>query len=176
MIDIVQFPVDMKDPLVSHLGFHTFLLARDLRIVHGGGDERKNVKLLNNPSIDIFFVPHTLSRKDHLHWRSSGVDETMVKLAKKHHIALGFRFDFILRVEGVQRAQLLGRIMQTIRLCHKYNVRMVLCSFAPDVYGLRNASDLQSLGRMLGMTPLEAQQALSFTRKSIGVRFLDQKH
>ena len=130
------------------------------------------MRMLNNPSVDIFFVPHALSRRDHLHWRSSGVDETMIKLAKKHSIAIGFRFDLILQVDGVQRAQLLGRIMQTIRLCHKYNVRMVLCSFATDVYGLRNASDLQGLGRLLGMTPLEAKQAISFTRKHLGVRFL----
>ena len=51
----------------------------------------------------------------------------------------------------------MGRIMQNIRLCRKYNVSMVFASFAEAKWEMRSAKDLMSFAVLLGMTPKEAK-------------------
>ncbi len=171
MIDIVQFPVDKNHPWVKKLGFQTFLEAKQLR-VHVGGNEDRYQKVLQQGHLDLLMNPELTMKKDHLHWRASGLHQVLLALAKKHDVAIGFGLYPILHTQGEQRAVVLGRMMQNVRFCRKYQVRMVLCSFAKDLFGLRSASDLQSFGRVLGMTGAEAQQALQFTKRKEGVRFL----
>jgi len=171
MIDIVQFAVDREHPWVKSLGFRAFLEAKQLR-VHVGGNEDSYQKVLQQGHLDILMNPELTMKKDHLHWRASGLNQVLLALAQKRDVAIGFGLRPLLQVDDAQRAVLLGRMMQNVRLCRKYKVRMVLCSFAKDLFGLRSASDVQSFGRVLGMTGAEAQQALQFEKRKGGVRFL----
>ena len=168
MIDIVQFNIDRKHPWVQKLGFQEFVNASQLRIIIGGDDDR-NLKAVRNGSIDILMSPESMKGKDHLHWRNSGLNQVMLSLAKKNNVAVGFALQSILQTEGVKRAQLLGRMMQNVGLCRKYKVKMTLCSFARDIWGLRSASDMQGFGRIIGMTPKEAKEALDFRRTKGGI-------
>mgnify|MGYP001578923586 CR=1 FL=1 len=100
------------------------------------------------------------------------MNQVLLQLAHKNDTAIGFALQPLLAVKGEQRAMLMGRMMQNVRLCRKYKVRMVLCSFAEDLFDLRSASDLQSFGRVLGMTPGEAKEALQFRKRREDVRFM----
>lgn len=171
MIDIIQFSADLKDPWIQRLGFTRFLHAKLLRIVHGG-DEETTLKALNNKHPDLLLSPELTKRRDPLHGRASGLHQTILKVAKKKNVAVGFALHPLLQARREQRAILLGRMIHNVRLCRKYHVKMVLCSYAKDVYGLRGASDMQSFGRILGMTPQEAKDALDYRPAEEGVRFL----
>ena len=48
----------------------------------------------------------------------------------------------ILGLEGVERSQRLGKIMQNIKLCRKFKVKIVSGSFAKNEDELRNFLDI----------------------------------
>ena len=83
----------------------------------------------------------------------------LCKLAKKNNIAIGFSFNEILKSK--EKSKLIGRMMQNIKLCRKYKVKMVFASFAKNKFEMRAVKDLLSFCRVLGMTPREAKSALN---------------
>jgi RNase P/RNase MRP subunit p30 len=171
MIDVVCFSVDRNDPFVKDLGFSDFIYFKNLNIVVGG-NEATHLRAVKDKRTDILVGCELIKEKDPLHWRASGLNQVLVKWAKKNEVAIGFSLSSVLGVSGVTRGIILGRMMQNVRLCRKYKVRMVMCSFARDIFGLRNVSDMQSFGRVLGMTPGEVKHALLFSKKRDGVRVL----
>ena len=168
MKDIVRFAVDKSNPWVKNLGFDEFLYHKNLNIVVGG-DEATNTNALSRKNTNILVYAETSEARDHLNWRNSGLNQMLLKLAQKNDIAIGFCLSSVLEHQGIKRSAILGRMMQNVVLCRKYKVRMVLCSFAKDIWGLRSASDLQSFGRVIGMTPSEVKQALNLHRTQKGI-------
>jgi ribonuclease P/MRP protein subunit RPP1 len=125
----------------------------EIIIVEGGTDEI-NKAAVENKRVDILLNPEPKT-KDSLHQRNSGLNQVLCKLAKKNNVAYGISFSRLL--EGDYK--LIGKIMQNIRLCRKYKVKLVFGSFARDIYEMRNVKDLISLARVLGMSPLEAKNS-----------------
>jgi hypothetical protein len=111
-------------------------------------------------SADVLFEAERTQPKDYAHQRGSGLNQVLCALAHKNKVAIGFSLSSILRASGSQRAQLLGRMMQNIRLCRKYKVSMVIASFATDPWKMRSPHDLQAFFVMLGMHPEEAKRAV----------------
>ena len=83
------------------------------------------------------------------------------KFAKENRVIIGINFSDILNSSGVERANILGRIMQNIRLCRKYKVDMLTASFATDPFEMRSAKDLLSFNISLGMEPGVSKRALT---------------
>lgn len=129
----------------------------NLVIVRGG---ELNRNILENKKVDILIDAEKISKPDSLHYRNSGLNHVLCKLAYKHDIAIAFNFNDVLRFKGVDRSVLLGRMSQNVRLCRKYKLRMVLASFASNKFELKNLHDLISFGIVIGMTPSEARDSL----------------
>ncbi len=155
MIDIVCF-----DGEKFNLGFSRVYSCKEFNIAYGKEDNRK---LLENKKLDILVSPEKTRKKDFIHHRNSGLNQVLCKLAKKNNIAIGISFNDILKSK--EKDKLIGRIMQNIRLCRKYKVKMVLASFATNKFEMRDARDLISLGVCFGMNPGEAKKALNFNKK-----------
>ncbi len=160
MIDIVRFDGDFFE-----LGFSQILPAKQFTIVEAGTLD-KNRSLLSDKRIDILLGAERVASHDSFHHRHSGFNQVLLPLAKKNQIAMGFSLSDLSRVSSDQRIVLLGRMMQNVRLCRKFKVKMVLASFAKTKWEMCSAHDLLSFGITLGMTPQEAKDALSFTKKS----------
>jgi len=109
---------------------------------------------------NIVFDLGTIATKDSMHHRNSGLNQILCKLANKNNIMIGFSFSTILNTEGIIRSQILGRLMQNIRLCRKYNVKTIIASFAEKPYDMRPCPDLKSVFVSLGMHPKEARDSL----------------
>ena len=171
MIDIVSFEKGEEANKKFSLGFSKVYNYNDFNIVVGG-DENKNLKALKNKNIDILFSPEKNSRMDKMHSRESGMNHVLCKLARDNKIAIGINFGDILKVDGEKRAVLIGRIMQNIRLCRKYKVKMVIGSFARNEYEMRAAKELFALCRAFGMSGLQAKEALNFKKKESGIRII----
>lgn len=157
MIDIVRFKI--KNPILSFSKIYNF---DELNIVEGG-DDKKNRKIVETKNIDILISPEKIRVKDFMHSRDSGLNQVLCKLAKKNEIAIGFDFNLVLKAKN--RAVIIGRMMQNVKLCRKYKVKMVLLSGAFNELEMRNPKDLISFGIVLGMTSLEAKIALNFRKK-----------
>jgi hypothetical protein len=86
---------------------------------------------------------------DKTHYRRSGLNQVLCKIAAENDIIIGFSFNSLLKCTGARRAVLLGRMMQNINICRKYKVKIGVFSFALKPYEMRSGKDLESLGRVL---------------------------
>ncbi|MBW3019482.1 hypothetical protein KY329_04850 [Candidatus Woesearchaeota archaeon] len=98
-------------------------------------------------------------QKDSLHYRRSGLNQVLCKLAKSKDVAIGFDFNSVLMSRRKARAVIIGRMMQNIVLCRKYKLKMLIASFAKTPYQMRSPSDLRAFFHVLGMQQGEAKQA-----------------
>lgn len=104
---------------------------------------------LERSSVDIVYGMENINPKDSLHYVRGGLDQVLCKLAAEKRKILAFSFAELL--DSPDRKRLLARIMSNVKLCKKYKVQMMLCSFANVKEELRSAKDLQALGRVLGI-------------------------
>jgi len=142
----------------------------DKIIIVQGGDDGVNREVVSSQHVDILLDPHLGKRHDAMHQRDSGLNHVLCALAKEHHVAIGFSFVAVLHAQN--RAKLLGRMMQNIKLCRKYKVRIVIGSFAKEQSDARNVKDMQSFFRVLGMTGKEVQMNFIDERLDYKRRFI----
>lgn len=129
-----------------------------INVVLGG---RLNRQILEDRRVDILLSPENGIKEDSLHQRNSGLNHILCNLANKNNIAVAFNFNDVLKSRNIERAKILGRMMQNVRLCRKYKVKMILASFAKDKYEMRSQRDLVSFALTIGMTADEARKSLS---------------
>jgi hypothetical protein len=108
----------------------------------------------------LVFAFETTEDKDHTHYRRSGLNQVLCKLATQKKTSIGFSLHTLLSVEGRKRATIMGRIMQNIIFLRKYKTNVKIASFATNPYEMRAPSEITSLFVSLGMRPEEAKKAL----------------
>ncbi|MFH1592308.1 MAG: RNase P subunit p30 family protein [Candidatus Woesearchaeota archaeon] len=158
MIDLIGFEYTEKDKW----GFSNFFSFKDFKIVIGG-DDGKNRKAVENKNVDILMGLENKSERDFMHSRNSGLNQVLCNLAKKNGVGIGFCFRDVLKSKN--RGLILGRMMQNVKLCRKYKVKMMVFSGAKDENELKSARDIMSFGIVLGMTAGEAKKALSLEKR-----------
>lgn len=103
-----------------------------------------------------------LSRKqDHTHYRRSGMDHKLARFASETKVAVEINFNNVLKSDGMRRAVILGRMMQNIKLCLKYNTPIVLTTGAKNKWEVRSPEDLISFASVLGLEKKQAKNALN---------------
>ena len=112
-----------------------------------GGDDKVNRAALENKKVDILLSPELNDRKDNFHYRKSGLNQVLCKLAKKNDIAIGF--DFALLLKSKERAKILGRMFFNYKLCKKYKIKMIFSSFSKNKFELRNDDSMRVFERIL---------------------------
>ena len=117
-----------------------------------GGDPKFNRVILENKNINML-VNAEENKEDFMHSRNSGLNQVLVKLAKRNNISIGFSFNKILKSNNQERVNLLGKIMQNVMLCNKYKVKMHIVNFINNELSKRSNNDLKDLGLTLGMLP-----------------------
>jgi len=128
----------------------TFEKARNLiktskhPIIFTSNDDELNRKILEKEKIDILLI-NQKGRKDYQKQRNSGLDSVMAREAKKKDIIIGINLNEILDSSGKEKAQILARIAQNIKMCNKYKVKMTFLPKSKDNH------DLKNLGLVLGM-------------------------
>jgi RNase P/RNase MRP subunit p30 len=116
-------------------------------IIVYSSDEEMSRKILEKLDISVLVVS-VKDRKDFSKQRDSGLNHVLCEIARKRGVVIGIDFDEIVKSFGKVRADILGRVMQNIRLCNKKKVFMRFVS----VSGIkRDKYDLKSLGLVLGM-------------------------
>jgi len=129
----------------------------NLVIYKSTGNDRQ---VIEKSKQSIVFGLEIIAARDSMHSRNSGLNQVLCKLANKNNIIIGFSFSSLLNTDGKLRSQILGRMMQNIRLCRKYKVKTAIASFAEKPYDMRPCPDLKSVLISLGMHPAEASDSL----------------
>ncbi len=119
-------------------------------IVLGGSNEINRASLENKHS-DMLLNPEYERKKDFMHYRDSGLNHVLCKIAKENGKAIGINFNEIKKMKKKEDAEKLGRIIQNIRLCRRYGVPVVIASFAKNINEMIHSSELKTFARTLGI-------------------------
>jgi len=114
-----------------------------------GGDNKVNRAALENKKVDILLSPEKNDREDSFHYRKSGLNQVLCKLAKQNNVAIGFDFSNLINTLGRERARILGRMFFNYKLCRKYKVKMVFSSFSNNKFEQRNDDCMRVFERIL---------------------------
>jgi RNase P/RNase MRP subunit p30 len=115
-------------------------------IIFSSDDDELNRKILEKEDISILLLNQS-ERKDSHKQRNSGFNHIMAKLAKKKGVVIGINLDELILSSGKQKAVILARIRQNIKLCNKNRLKMKFIYKNQK----RNIHDLRALGLVLGM-------------------------
>lgn len=110
---------------------------------------------------DVVFGLEDDEREDKTHYRISGLNQVLCRIAAENKVAIGFSFAKILSTFGSKRAKLMGRMMQNIVLCRKFKSPMRVGSFAKDSFSMRSPGDLAAFFQQLGMTSGEVRASMA---------------
>lgn len=114
-----------------------------------------NRKAFENPDIDIIIDLENHDRKDYMKQRDSGLNEVLCKLAKKNNIKIGINLENIIKSNKKQKAILLSRIIQNIKLCKKTNTPL-------KILGDYSKQQIMSFLLTLKSSTKQAKQAVKF--------------
>jgi RNase P/RNase MRP subunit p30 len=123
-------------------------------IVFTSNNDELNRKILEKEKIDILLI-NLKARKDWQKQRNSGLDSPMAKAAKKNNVIIAINLDELINVSGKDKAKILARIQQNIKLCNKNKLKMTFLPFK-DTY------DLKALSLVLGMSTWMFKEFNSF--------------
>jgi len=118
------------------------------KVIFSSNDDDLNRKVLEKLQINVLLLDQK-NRKDFQKQRNSGFNQVLAKIAKKNNISLGINLDEIIESSSTQKAKILARIKQNIKLCNKNKLKMKF--IAQKKENQRNTYDLKSLGLVLSM-------------------------
>ncbi len=110
---------------------------------------------------DVVFELENSRKRDRLNYRTSGLDQVLCRLAKKNNILIGFSIHEILN----GNKWVLGRIMQNIRFCRKFDVGCFFASFARTPWEMRSMHDMKALALVLGMDVQEMKNSFDVIKR-----------
>ena len=131
----------------------------ELVLVEGS---EKNHDILEKLPVDVLFGSEFFMKRDASHYRASGLNHVLCRLANKNEVIVGFSFRDIADAANMQ--MIIGRAMQNIMLCRKFKARMAIFSGAGKPMQMRDASNLMSFMAVLGLNEGDAKQ----TSKAVG--------
>ncbi len=119
---------------------------QDKLIIFSSEDEELNRKILEKETINVLLLNQS-NKKDKLKQRDSGLNHVLAKIAKAKNVIIGINLDEILHSDKKNKAKILGRIRQNVKICKKAKLKMMFFSEKEN----RNSRDLTALGLVLGM-------------------------
>ncbi len=126
--------------------------------VQGSNDEI-NRTAVENKNVRVLLSPEHSRGKDFMHYRNSGLNQVLCGLAAKNNIAIGVNLsEFSCMKDNREKALVLGRIMQNIRLCNKFKVKMFIASFAKKPDEMVSADGLKSFALSIGMSTSQTKK------------------
>jgi ribonuclease P/MRP protein subunit RPP1 len=148
-----QSIVELKRKIQLHWG-NVALVA-----VHGG-NEKINRAAVENPKVDI--LAHPSGERG-----EGGLNHVLVRYAAENGVAIDFNMNALIHSRRGDRARIIGKMRENLKMVRKFNAPVILTSHARSVYNLRAPREMIALASLFGMTREEATRALSETPAGI---------
>ena len=116
-------------------------------VVFASDDDELARKVLEKEAINVLLINQE-GRKDGIKQRNSGFNQVLAKTAKKKNVTLGINIEEIFKAEKEDKAEMLARVRQNVRLCNKNKLKMRFISKTDQE---KDKHDLKCLGLVLGM-------------------------
>ena len=120
-----------------------------------------DIPIIESKKVKLIYGFEESQTKDYLHQRASGLNDAICKLAGHNNVAIGLSYDSLINNNARNNHLLIGRMIQNIRLCQKYKVKMIIGSFSENPYSLRSPSEITSMFKLLGMDGKDVWDSLS---------------
>jgi len=118
-------------------------------------DDEFNRKILEYGKFDILLSPERGKRKDSLKQMDSGLNHVLARIAAKNNVAIGIDMHEISKLEKKEKAKILGRIIQNIKICRKAKTKLKLLNYKDRI-------DALSFLLSIGASTSQAKEALDF--------------
>lgn len=102
------------------------LKKEDQEIIVRAKDPEFNRKILEIKDVDVLLNPEFHNRKDKLKQRDSGLNEVLCKIAEKNNIKIGISLEELKKLDKREKAKVISRMIQDIRLCKKTKTKIML--------------------------------------------------
>jgi len=113
------------------------------KVIVLGRDIEFNRKILENKRVNVLILNHKIGR-DKLKERDSGLNQVLCNIARDNNIAFAIDFNEIITSDKKQRAKILSRINQNIKLIKKFKNKLIVINQPEDKLSL------SALFRILG--------------------------
>ena len=127
-------------------------------------DDEINRKMLESGKISFIIGLENdfgNGKKDKLKQRDSGFNQVLAKIAHDNDVALGINFSELSKLNDKEFINYIAILMQNIKLCNKYKVKMVLFNyFGKSKYDLM--AFLLSLGMSTSMAKYAVENRIEF--------------
>jgi len=123
------------------------------QIIVKAQDVEFNRKILEYGNFNILLDPHFSQDKNKIKYLNSGINHVSAKIATKNKIAIGIDLNEIKKLEKKEKAQILAKIKQNIKICRKAKTRIKSLNYKDQ----RNAF---SLLISLGASTQQAKEAV----------------
>lgn len=124
-----------------------------LLAVHGGND-KINRAAVENSKVDI--LAHPCGERG-----EGGLNHVLMRYAAENGVAIDFNMNAIIHSRRGDRARIIGKMRENLKLVQKYNAPMIITSHAYSIYDLRAPREMIALAALVGMSKEEATSALS---------------
>ncbi len=114
-----------------------------------------NRKMLEKAEFDILLSPENNTSNTTIRSIDSGLNHVLCKIAAKKSIRIGIDLEHLRNLEKKQKAIILEKIIQNIKLCRKYKVQLA-------IKGIRDKLDSHAFLLSLGASTEQASKALTF--------------
>lgn len=127
------------------------LKKEDKEVVVQAQNDEFNRKIFEISDVDMIVGLEMHDRRDRMKQRDSGLNEIHCKLAFKNKIKIGIDIKKISKLDKGEKAKVLARLIQNIRLCKRTGVRIVALNGSKQ--------DVRSLFLSLKASTSQAKQA-----------------
>lgn len=117
-------------------------------VVFSGESDDINRNVIEKEDVDVLLL-NLSGKKDRQKQRESGFNHVLARIAKKRNVKIGINLDEIILSGKSEKARILSRVIQNVKLCSKNKVGMEF--FSINKACERNIYDLKALGSVLGM-------------------------
>lgn len=114
-----------------------------------GVNNKINRAALSHKKVVALVSPEYERKKDYVDYRNSGLNQVLCKIAHDGNKFIIERLSDFFVKDKIERALLLGRILQNFRLCKKYEVKFVISVFAKNEQELVSFYELKNFKRIL---------------------------
>lgn len=126
-----------------------------------GMNDKINRATLESKKTKALVSPEYERKHDYITHRNSGLNQVLCKIAHDNDKAIIINFKDILQKKGKEKAILLGRIIQNIRLCRKYDVKLKIATFSSAKDEMRSSFDLKSFCSAIDASTLQVKKIIS---------------
>ncbi len=160
--DFALINTDKGEELRRQISSNT---AKKKKIIILGSTDEINRIAVEDKRVSMLLMPEARRSKDFIRYRNSGLNHVLCRSANRNKVAIGISLESVKSTKGIERAEKMGKIMQNIALCRKYNTKIVLASFNEEP---STQNILRNFGLSIGMSTKQAKDSLENAKDFFG--------